>query len=220
MGVLSSGPSTRRADAQRLGGVEVTFLLPSFLPFPSFQPAGGNLWAHSSQNFWMSTTALAQLPRTELCPFFYFCPALRICCPPPRAQGRLGPALPKCWLNERTRPILNEHRVGWAPAVRVHGEGGLLSALEECIRSWRGKPQVPRKGNPRAALKTTPQAAAPGSIPVPPVWISKLGRDSIPTKAAEGPRRGHQPSQCLASCRVRREGLESRRPSGFTQTRS
>ena len=75
--------------------------LPFFclLSFPS-QPAGGNVWAHSSQNFWMGTTALAQPPCTELCPLFYFCRALCICCPPPRAQGRLGPALHKCWLNE------------------------------------------------------------------------------------------------------------------------
>ena len=40
------------------------------LSFPS-QPAGGNLWAHSSQNFWMGTTALAQLPCTELRPLSY-----------------------------------------------------------------------------------------------------------------------------------------------------
>lgn len=154
---MSSAPAPGEDAHRFLEGFEATFLLPSFLPFPSFQPAGGNLWAHSSQNFWMLITLPLPSSRTELRPFFYFCPALHICCPPPRAQGCLGPALPKCWLNERTRPILNEHRVGWAPAVRVHGEGGLLcsrrvytqlerQATGTTQRETQEQPREPRPG--------------------------------------------------------------------------
>lgn len=67
----------------------------------------------------------------------------------------------------------------WAPAVRVHGEGDLLSVLEEeCIHTSRGKPRVPQKGNTRATLKTTSQVAYPGSIPIPTPPISNLGYET------------------------------------------